>query len=391
MDQSTTTAACRLPPRGAVTRLVVTGHFIRAGRVGGAEPMLYNLMHGLCGTGVATTLLCGRLGDLSPAFLDRGNEGSLTITECGGAGNRFVAEQRACLDWGGSSDAVLFPNYYVPPLVPRRLGCVGVVMHDFQYRHYPQYFSARKRVWLRASQRQAVQRADRVIAISNFVADDAVRLFGRKVSAKLRVVPNPLSWQRFDGGMDRPRPMPDRYILSVAAQYPHKNLATAIRAFAIVAAADRDVQLVLCGQSYDGLRGVAAGQSGIGGLIAELGLADRVRLTGYVDDATLAQWYRHAALFVFPSLFEGFGMPPVEALGFGLPTLTTATTALPEVTRGLARTVRKPLDAAEWADAMLDMLRNPERHAPAPAETAALRAFYQPERIAAAYLAALAG
>ena len=225
--------------------------------------------------------------------------------------------------------------------------------------------------------------------------DDAIRLFGRGIARKLVDIPNPMSWDRFADGMDRPRPEASHYILTVAAHYPHKNLETLIRAFAVVARAEPDVKLVLCGQSYAGLSGVAAASRDRGGdvegLAASLGLSDRIRFTGYIDDAALAQWYRHAALFAFPSVFEGFGMPPVEALGFGLPTLTTGRTALPEVTRGLACTVADPLDVSEWASTLLSMLRAPGQHRPGAADIDALKAFYHPTRIGRAYGDALMG
>lgn len=383
--------ATRAPATNA--RLFVTSHFVRRGRVGGAEPMLYNLMHGMSECGVETTILCGNATNLAPEFRADIAGGSVRVQESGGTGNRFLAEQLACLQKGLSADAILFPNYYVPPIVPRSLGHVGVVMHDFQYRHFPQYFSAKKRAWLRAAQAFAMRRADRVIGISNFVCEDAIRLFGRSAARKLVHIPNPLSWDRFAAGLDSPRPCARPYILSVAAQYPHKNLETVIRAFETVAKAEPEVQLVLCGQSYAGLSGVAAPGKQRGydmmALAETLGLSARIQFTGYVDDATLAQWYRHAEIFVYPSLFEGFGMPPVEALGFGLPTLTTGRTALPEVTRGLARTVVDPLDAAEWASAITMMVRNPAQHSPSIEDVAALKAFYHPVRIAQEYTRAL--
>ncbi len=394
------------PPAPLSPRLLVAGHFVRAGRVGGAEPMLYNVVRGLAARRVDTTLMCGSRQNLSEQFLaqlagpqsgdgppggsSRGG-GTVRVVERGGGGSRFVAEQRACLSPELSADAVLFPNYYVPPVVPRRLGRVGVVMHDFQYRHFPQHFSARKRAWLRLAQAAALRRADRVIVISEFVRDDALRWFGDRAADKLAVVPNALCWERFAGGLDRPRPCPRPYLLSVAAQYPHKNLETLVRAFAVVARSNHDVQLVLCGQSYNGLHGVAGRRAGLDVLIAELGLAERVRLTGHVDDPTLAQWYRHAEAFAFPSVFEGFGMPPVEALGFGLPTVTTRATALPKVTLGLAETVAAPLDAGEWASKLAAVLRAPDRFRPDAAAVAGLRAFYAPARIAGAYVGVLTG
>ena len=380
-------------PQPALPHLTITGHFVRTGRVGGAEPMLYNLLQGFSDIRVKTTLLCGSERDLAPQFLAQSAGGTLRLLECGGTGTRFVAEQRACLRPDLSSDAILFPNYYVPPIVPRRLGRICVVMHDFQYRHFPQYFSAKKRAWLRLSQEFAMRRADRVIVISDFVRQDAIRLFGRGIAGKLIHIPNAMSWDRFEGGLDQARPCSRPYILSVAAQYPHKNLETMIRAFQTVARADADVQLVLCGQSYDRLHGVATQgrrkRTDIVAVVEALGLAGRVQFTGHVDDATLAPWYRHATMFVFPSLFEGFGMPPVEALGFGLPTLTTGLTALPEVTQGLAQAVRNPLDAAEWASKMSEILCAPGQHRPSADGVAGLKAFYHPTRIARIYAAAL--
>jgi glycosyltransferase involved in cell wall biosynthesis len=82
-------------------------------------------------------------------------------------------------------------------------------------------------------------------------------------------------------------------------------------------------------------------------------------------------------------------MPPVEALGLGLPTLTTKATALPETTLGVAHTVDDPLDAEEWADKIMTILRSPGCYRPSPADVARIRAFYDPARIADAYLAGL--
>ena len=177
----------------------------------------------------------------------------------------------------------------------------------------------------------------------------------------------------------------------MAAQYDHKNLATLVRAFALVAARLPEARLVLCGQDYNQLRGVSGTRGTLASLAASLGVADRVEITGYVDDAALARHFRDATMFAFPSIFEGFGMPLVEALGFGLPTLTTRCAALPEVTLGLACHVDDPHDAAEWAAKMLNILASPGSYAPSPRQAAQLRAHYAPDRIALLHLAAYQG
>jgi glycosyltransferase involved in cell wall biosynthesis len=95
-------------------------------------------------------------------------------------------------------------------------------------------------------------------------------------------------------------------------------------------------------------------------------------------------------MFAFPSVFEGFGMPAVEALGFDLPTLTTRRTAIPETTLGLAHYVEDPSDVDEWAERIIAMARDPTRHRPGEAGAARVRSRYAPDRIARAYARACA-
>lgn len=364
--------------------LLVTAHFVFAGRVGGAEHMLYNLLHGLNDAGVSPTVLCADPANLDPAVVTELAAPGFLLACGGGQGSRFIAEQRSCLSRSLSADAILFTNYYVPPIVPRRLGRVSTIIHDVQFRHFPTFFSAKKRAWLMASQGFAIRRADSVVAISEFVRSDLIRVYGEGVADKIVTIPNPISWERF-GPPGAARPLERPYILSVAAQYAHKNLLTLVHAFATVARRDPDVMLVFCGQSYAGLRGVKAEVSQLDALVAELGLSDRVMMTGYIDDRDLGAWYRHAAVFAFPSLFEGFGMPAAEAIGFGLPTLTSDRTALPEVTQGLATTIAAAEDAGSWASALLDALRNPAAYRPHPARAAALRESYSVRTVGERY------
>ena len=378
------------PLPGLDIDLLVTAHFVFAGKVGGAEHMLYNLLRGFASVGASTRVLCAAEDNLAPEMVlelrARRPDGLLACG--GGAGSRFIAEQRACLRPGLDADVTLFPNYFVPPVVPRRLGRVAAVMHDMQFRHFPQNFAAKKRLWLGASQAFAMRRADRVIAISDFVRDDLLRHFGRRFERKVVTVPNPVSWTRFATG-SKQRPIERPYILSVAAQYAHKNLDVLVEAFAKLAPASPDLMLVLCGQDYGGLRGVPAQEGGrLTRLVQERGLQDRVRFTGYLDDASLGDWYRYAAAFAFPSLFEGFGMPPVEALGFGIPTITSRCTALPEVTMGLASYVDDPARVDEWASRLLEMVRAPARFRPDEAAIGRLRHQYSPGQVARRYLEA---
>lgn len=369
-------------------RLAVAAHFVCAGRVGGAEHMLYNLLRGLWHHRVPLDVLCADTGQLDPAFLaEARSQRTVRVLASGRRGPRFLTEQMTCLEQATEADAIIFPNYYVPPIVPRRLGAVICVLHDMQYRHIRANFSGRKRLWLRLAHYAAIRCCDRLIAISEFVRQDALRFLGERFAERVTVIPNPVSWERFGlpryigPAMSRP------CIVSVAAQYEHKNLDTLLRAFALVLRRWPDARLVLCGQDFGSLRGVTGAPLNLAALAHSLGIADSVEVTGYVDDLALGRVLQRATVFAFPSIFEGFGMPPVEALGLGLPCLTTRMTALPEVTMGLAQYVERPRDVEEWADRLDAMIADPVRHGPGEANAARLRERYSPARIAGEYLA----
>lgn len=346
-------------------------------------------------------------------------------------GNRFLRGTQAAWRMRGNVDALLAPNYFTPPLTATPLGTITVI-HDLQYLHYPQYFSARKRVWLRQAHLHTLRTARRVVVISSAVRDDVLDAYGQRWAPKLTVIPNPVSWQRFELGPESAdtksgdstgagterggtngagtknsgptvsHPAPDTLdritraasgrplVLSVSAQWPHKNLTTLLEAFRLLQ--DRHGRngpvLVLVGQLPTHL--VSSARSvDLAAVIERLGLQDVV-VTGHVTDADLGRWYAAADLFVFPSLFEGFGMPPVEALGMGLPVLTTTRTSIPEATLGLAQHVVDPMDAEGWAGAIERMLQDPRAYRPSPADVAWVRAHYDPARIAGLYLDVMA-
>ena len=138
--------------------------------------------------------------------------------------------------------------------------------------------------------------------------------------------------------------------------------------------------LVLVGQS----RGNLAGRGSATDLDTP-GRSSSVVVTGFVDDAVLGELYRGAAAFAFPSLFEGFGLPVVEALGLRVPTVTTRCAAIPEVGGTYPLYVDDPLSAPELAQALRAVLDEPDSARPNAAEAQALRGMYTPIAIAERY------
>jgi glycosyltransferase involved in cell wall biosynthesis len=286
---------------------------------------------------------------------------------------------------------VIFPNYSTPLFVPGRLGHCVTVIHDLQYRTYPQYFSRLKRIWLRWAHAWTLFRADKVVAISGYVRQTIAEQYGRNRTRKVRVIHNPIVWDRF--GIEPEGSGPDAqdrpYVLSVAAHYPHKNLHTLIQAFAQIAPEHPELDLILVGQVSNALGKHVAGCVDLSAMINGLELADRVRLTGFISDGALGDLYRNATVLALPSLYEGFGMPVVEAMGLGVPVLTTRCASLHEVTLGKACYVDNPLDESEWAAKLNGIMSNPAAYKPDVDTAHYMRQAYSPLKAARAYASLL--
>lgn len=317
---------------------------------------------------------------VGPVDLASGHE-NLRHQQMTTKGNRFVGDFMTARAFSKRADAILFPNYFTPPWIYGSTR-VGTVIHDLNYRYFPGQFNTRKRLWLRAAHRQTLHRADDIVAISNFVKEDILRFHSDRWRDKVSVIPNPISWDRFEPRSQGFRRLPEIYVLAVAAAYPHKNLATLVRAFSLLSPRHNEAHLVIAGQVGSRLVGVST-TSKIAGLVESLGLEHRVVELGHVTDGDLGHLYRRATAFAFPSLFEGFGMPPVEALGFGLPVVTTTAAAIPETTLGQAIYVSDPTDPRELATVIDEVLLDPDRYRPR--EPGVIRRHYAPDRIARLY------
>ena len=208
-----------------------------------------------------------------------------------------------------------------------------VTMHDLTFFDHPEWHERTKVVYFRRMIAAAARRADVIVTGSHDAAAGLrarFRLRRRDRRRAPRRRPRPL---RAGRPVDRRRPTWPRsrrhgiarpYIAFASTIEPRKDVPTLVRAFARIAAAHPDLQLVLAGG--DGW-GVAEARAAI----AASGVATRILRPGYVDDATLAALFRRAEVIAYPSLVEGFGMPALEALASGTPLVTTSGSALEEV------------------------------------------------------------
>jgi glycosyltransferase involved in cell wall biosynthesis len=221
------------------------------------------------------------------------------------------------------------PHYVLPPLTP----CRSVVtIHDCIHLRFPQYLPSRLGyAYARSSMWVATHRSSRVLTVSEASKRDILKYF-HIPEAKVDVIYNGIDerfWSPPDAAdVDRIREryqLDGRFVLYAGNIKPHKNIERLIEAFhTLKQHGFDDVKLLIIGDEvskYATLRRA----------VHRYKLHKHVRFFGFVPDQTLAVLYRLAALFVFPSLYEGFGLPPLEAMASGTPVITSNVSSLPEV------------------------------------------------------------
>lgn len=259
--------------------------------------------------------------------------------------------------------------------------------HDIQYKYYPEYFSPLKRCYFQLFYKNALKKADKVVVISRYVGGSYKKYFGRYVKKKLSLIYDPIDFNvEKEEEVDALKDFSKDFILCVNSLAKHKNLITLVKAFHMLVKNPHtpdSLRLVIAGAKWNGANEIAD-------YIAENHLEERVVLTGFLTDGQLQYLYHHAKVFVTPSLYEGFGMTPVEAMAAGCPIISSRETSLYEVTMGRASYYEPARDAKALYKAMFEMvsgsrdLKEDMRESLAENKEAVLR--YSKEKIARQYI-----
>jgi len=231
-----------------------------------------------------------------------------------------------------------------------------VTIHDLIPLRFPGYFNAAKKACASLLVRHAVRNAGAIITDSEFSRQDLLEMFRvpeEKVHAihcgidrhfaKLQAGERILSVRR-RYGLEAP------FVLHVGSLKPHKNVPTLLEAFSLLVRKKPDLHLAFVGESL-------SRRSSLSGRAEALGLGQRIRDLGFVSNEDLAGIYNCAEMVVLPSLYEGFGLPAIEAMACGTPAIVSNAASLPEVA-GKGALVVDPRNAGEWAEAMKSVLEN---------------------------------
>lgn len=248
----------------------------------------------------------------------------------------WLRRDRPAVFWG--------PAHRLPAWLPSATARV-LTIHDLCWREAPATMRRSTRLLDALAMPRALQRADRIIAVSQATAASLAAHWPEH-AGRIRVVHEAASLPVAPDGVQSlaGRGVTPPYALFVGTIEPRKNIEGLIAAFARVRREGAAGMLVLAG---------AMGWGGVDPqrLAEQAGCTEQVRILGPVDDALLATLYRHARCLVMPSLYEGFGLPALEALGYGTPVLASNRASLPEVV-GDAGVLVDPADRDALADAL---------------------------------------
>lgn len=234
-----------------------------------------------------------------------------------------------------------------------------LTMHDLQPLANPERFGLIKGTYIRFLAPRSLKKAKTVVCLSDFVANDVVDRVGVR-REDIEIVPCGVNDPGAAFDQQRSRALLEAldlsdhpFVIYPAITYPHKNHASLVAAFARIADRVDDVRLVFTG-------GAGASDSVVESTIAAYGLQLKVIRTGRIPESDLDLLYRAATMMAFPSLYEGFGVPILEAMSRGCPIVSSDAGALPEVV-GDAGELVDPIDVAGWANALLGLLTDPTR------------------------------
>ena len=240
-----------------------------------------------------------------------------------------------------------FPVYEMPIYNDKGIKCVTVI-HDLQAAQFPEYFKLHEKVWFKIAWPRVVKNSEKVIGISEFTKNDIISRFGTR--GNVIAICNPVVLDNnniadFTSISKEYKIEKNNYYYTVCSMHKHKNLITLLKVIKEIKDKKIDIpdKLVI---------------SGVGGpnketfykQVEEIGISDSVVLTSFVSDEVRNSLIKNSNCFLFPSIFEGFGMPPVEAMELGARTITTNMTSLPEVTQGKCSLIMDPFSVEEWID-----------------------------------------
>ncbi len=336
--------------------------WLRPGIVGGTESFLRALLQGIAAQDQTNEYVLFTAQDNDYSFSETDLWPNVTRHVCkvkNASPAKRIAWENMFFDREVRASGVdlLYVPVYCKPRSAKGSVPYVVTIHDLQALHYPEYFSAARREFLKASWKQDCDTAARIVVISDYclqdlkdqypqVGDRACRIYDPVLRGSDPASGQALAAKR--NTLEKYGLEEMKYDYCVSSLLPHKNLTTLLRSLAEqkedwkAGRGPEPVHLVLSGVGGDTER--------FDRLLGDLHIRDLVTSTGFVSNEERDALYDGCRLFLFPSLFEGFGIPPIEAMRRGKRVVMTDLSCLGEVTGGKAFYVAEPENPKAWTD-----------------------------------------
>lgn len=216
------------------------------------------------------------------------------------------------------------PSFVASPFIKKKM---IMTIHDLNHIRYPEFYTPFHKYYYKYIVKTSANKCKKLLTVSEFSKQELVEWLNcseEKVSVTYNGIDEAFKEETDNEKLNNIREkydLPDKFILYIGNQKPHKNVITLIRSMSLVD--DKDIKLVMNGKLSDECYKECE----------KLNIKDRVKCIGFVDDKDLPVLYSLAKVFVFPSLYEGFGLPPLEAMACGCPTIVSNAASLPEVVK----------------------------------------------------------
>lgn len=269
--------------------------------------------------------------------------------------SRLAAMPIDSLAAGCNFDVIFSPNFTLFPYIKTRPS--AILVHDTAFADAPQYLNDANRRYLARRVPWSIDRTDLVFTNSTFTRNRLLELYDVNPS-KVKILPGGVDSRFFhaathqtNAAVRKKYALGEKYILFTGTLQPRKNVITLIKAYAsLPSSIQTDYQLVLCGAK--GWKNAELDSY----LAANPNLNKHVNFTGYINDEDLPVIFQQASLFVFPSLYEGVGLPVIEAMAAGTPVISSALAPLKSIAGDTIRYTNNPMDADELRKRMLTIL-----------------------------------
>lgn len=254
--------------------------------------------------------------------------------------------------------SVCFEPHYCQPVFVKGIQFITTI-HDLQAIHYPEYFSFYRRIWLKMNWYLCSYTSFRIIAISDFVKEDIEKYYPKSNGKVVRVY-NSISVSEqslsFKDVEEKYKISEGLYFYTISALLKHKNIMTLVKMMKVIKQNNIKLphKLLISGAIFEDSNEIV-------GYIEENNLSDVCIITGFISEAEKYTLLRNCSVFLFPSVFEGFGMPVIESMMCGVKCITTDRACLKEVTEGKAFYVNDPYNVDEWISKCLDVIGCPSQ------------------------------